>query len=248
MVVSQEPLNVELLKALQKIAKFIRLYHRHEVIGLDHIPKHGPIILAVNHSLATYDIGLLFDAIFEHSGRICRPLVDRLFYKIPYLGELVQSVGAREGSKNNAAKLLEEGHILTIAPGGMRESLRPSSEKYQIRWQRRMGFVRLSIETQTPIILATCPKADDLYHVYPSHITSNAYKLFRIPLFFATGLAYSVLPKPVKLVHYLSEPIKPPKLADSPELVERQIKRFHAKIVKRMEELTKEAVERDTIH
>jgi len=244
--VTKEKLNRDLLLGLQKIAKFLRLYHRHEVIGLDHFPKEGAVILAVNHSLATYDICLLFDAIYEHSGRICRPLVDRLFYKIPYLGDLVQSVGAREGSNQNAKKLLAEGHILTIAPGGMRESLRPSSEKYQIRWQRRMGFVRLALETQTPIILATCPKADDLYEVYPSTITSQAYKFFRVPLFLASGLAYTALPRPVKLVHSVSEPIWPPKLAIGKEEQEQQLKNFHAEIIKRMEALTKEAVERET--
>lgn len=241
-------LNEELLRGLQIVAKVLRLYHRHEAVGLEHIPEKGAAVLALNHSLATYDICLLFDAIFEMRHRVCRPLVDRLFYKVPYLGDLVQSIGAREGNHDNAKCILKEGHILAVAPGGMREALRPSTEKYQIRWRRRKGFVRLAIENQVPLILATCPKADDLYDVYPSLLTSTIYKRFRVPLFFASGFGYSFLPKPVKLVHYLSEPIYPPSLPKSPDKLESAVEEMHEHVVRKMLDLTAVAVERETTH
>ena len=50
-----------------------------------------------------------------------------------------------------------------------------------------VGFARLAIETQTPIILAMCPKADDIYDVYSNSLTAWAYQKYRIPVFFARG-------------------------------------------------------------
>ena len=70
---------------VSKIVPFlnvVRVYHEHEVKGMGHIPQDGAALLVVNHSLATYDIGLLFAAIYESTGRIVRPLADNLFFKI----------------------------------------------------------------------------------------------------------------------------------------------------------------------
>ena len=41
------------------VLRALARYHRHRVVGLDDIPER-PFILAVNHSLATYDGLLLF--------------------------------------------------------------------------------------------------------------------------------------------------------------------------------------------
>jgi hypothetical protein len=123
----------------------------------------------------------------------------------------------------------------------MRESLRPSTERYKIYWDKRMGFAKLAIKAQVPIILAACPKADDLYDVYPNILTKLAYQHFRIPLFFARGLGISPIPRPIKLVHYISRPIVPPKFEGDeppPEL----IKKFHARIVRRMKLLMAKAI------
>ena len=139
--------------------KAIRFYHEHEIIGMGHIPQKGGALLVVNHSLATYDIALLMAAIYEKTGRISRPLADNLFFKIPYLSKAVDALGGVRGTRNNAKSLLEAGELVSVAPGGMREALRSSDEKYQLIWKKRKGFVRLAIEMQVPIILGMCPKS-----------------------------------------------------------------------------------------
>lgn len=235
-------MDIELLKKIVPYVKLLRTYHRHKVVGLENIPKSGACILAVNHSLATYDMALLFEAIYEHNGRVTRALVDRLFFKIPVLGQLVETLGGKQGNPDHARKLLEKGELLAVAPGGMREALRPSSERYQIRWDKRRGFARIAMETGTPIVLATCPKADDLYEIYPNTITPWVYKNFKIPLFVARGIGPSPIPRPVQLIHFLSEPLLPPPMPTDPSDVLEQLERFHQKIVKRMEKLIGEAV------
>ena len=230
------PLNKEYLLKIAPVISAMRVYHEHSTVGLDQIPESGAII-AANHSLASYDIALLMASIYEHCNRVPRALIDRLFFKVPGLGALMEAFGSREGTRENAVKMLKENEILVVAPGGMREALRPSSEKYKIIWNRRKGFVKLSVETGAPIILAACPAADDLYDVAPSHLTVWAYKTLRIPLFFAKGLGFTAIPKPVKLTHYLSEPLYPPSHSDDPQVFNKRVDEFHQKVTARMEKL-----------
>jgi 1-acyl-sn-glycerol-3-phosphate acyltransferase len=181
-------------------------------------------------------------AIYEATGRVARPMMDRLFYKIPYLGDLVAATGGIEGSRTSARTLLGRNEIVMVAPGGMQEALRPSTERYQIRWEKRQGFAQIAIETGTRIVLAVCPKADDMYEVYPNRVTSWAYKTFKIPVFMARGIGYTPIPRPVQLTHFLSEPIIPPKPASTPDALQRQVARFHSELVAKAHELIGDAV------
>ncbi len=235
-----DAMNTDLLIKLAPFIAGVRAYHHHTALGLDKLPEGG-MILAANHSLASYDIALLMAAIYEYSNRIPRALIDRLFFKVPGLGAIMESLGSREGSQENAVNLLKSGEIIVIAPGGMREALRPSREKYKVMWSRRKGFARLSIESGVPIVLAACPAADDIYDIAPSHVTAWAYKTLKVPLFFAKGFGYSPIPKPVLLTHLVSEPLYPPKKSDSPEEMTKRVNEFHARIAKRMDELMAEA-------
>jgi hypothetical protein len=81
-----------------------------------------------------------------------------------------------------------------------------------------------------------------MYDIAPSHITAWAYKTLKIPLFFATGLGFSPLPKAVKLTHYLSEPQMPPKKAKNKEEFDAQVSAFHKQVCARMQRLLDEAV------
>ncbi len=227
---------------LLPIVSAIRRYHRHEVKGLDSFPVKGPVLVASTHSLATYDIVLLMAAIYEKHRRFPRALIDRAFYTIPGLGELMENLGCIVGNQQNALTMLNNGELLYVAPGGMRESLRPSSERYQVKWNQRKGFARLSIESGSPIVLAACPRADDIYTVYENTLTKWAYRNFKLPVFFARGLGFTAIPKPVKLTHYLSAPIYPPKPKKDPAAYKRQVYNYHRKLVRRMKEMINEGI------
>lgn len=234
--------NEELTTYLYRFVKKLRLYHRHKVVGLEHIPRTGRALLVFNHSLATYDIGMLFDAVKEELKRMPRPLADHLFFKLPFLGELAEAIGATEGSPDNAQRLLMEDQLVAVAPGGMKEAIRPSDRRYQLDWSSRKGFVRLAIKTSSPIILCLCPKADDLYDVYPSKLTEMAYQYLRIPLILARGLGPSVLPRPIRLVHFISEPIIPPAPSASEKIFASQVDKLHKKVLLTAEELIGKAI------
>ncbi len=227
-------MDEELTIKLLPIIEALRAYHQHEVHGLDNIPTRGPAIVATNHSLATYDIALLMAAVYLHNGRVPRSLIDRAFYVFPGLGELMERLGCIVGNPDNASTLLENGEIIYLAPGGMQESLRPSSEAYRVYWEKRKGFAKLAIETGAPVILAACPRADDIFKVYENTLTKWVYEKFKLPFFLARGLGPTVVPRPVRLTHYLSPPMYPPKKAEDPAAFKRQIYNFHRRLNQKM--------------
>jgi 1-acyl-sn-glycerol-3-phosphate acyltransferase len=237
-----DKIKKEYLEFVHPFLKSLREYHQHEVVGMDNIPENGRILMAVNHSLATYDIALLGCAIYEERGRIARSLADRLFFRVPLLGELTNQLGAVEGNQRNAEMLLESEELVTVAPGGMREALRPSSERYQILWEKRTGFVKLALKTGTPIVVATCPKADDIYDVFSNPLTKWVYKNFKIPVVLARGVGFTPIPRPVKLVHFVSQPIVPPKPSEDTKEFAQQVEVLHKKVMKRARLLIGEAI------
>lgn len=51
------------------------------------------------------------------------------------------------GSLESCVNLLNEGHILTISPGGVREALF-SDHNYEIIWGTRAGFAKVALEAK----------------------------------------------------------------------------------------------------
>ena len=147
----------------------------------------------------------------------------------------MSKLGVKRASPENGQALLEQGELLCVAPGGMREALRPSAERYKVCWQNRRGFVRLALRNQTPMILAACPRADELFEVEENAMTEWVYDNFRWPLPVFKGRRGLPVPKRVPLVHHIAAPIVPPPLDE--ENIEAQIDSLHAEASKTMEQL-----------
>jgi 1-acyl-sn-glycerol-3-phosphate acyltransferase len=234
--------------AFEAALEALRRYHRYEVRGLDRLPDR-PFLLVTNHSLATYDIFLLNRAVARHCDREVRGLGDRLFFRNSLVRCVAHHIGAAEARPDIAHDLLERGDIPCVTPGGMLEALRPSSARYQLRWTYRRGFCRLAIDAGVPIVLAACPQADEILTVYPSSITSTVYRRWRAPAPLMRGVGPTLLPRPVRLVHHIAEPIEPPEL-DRGDSLPAATGSLHARVLRRMEELVERALDdsRDRTH
>ena len=96
---------------------------RWQVIGREHIPKEGPVILCANH-ISLWDPPLLGSGIDR---QVCFMAKEELF-RIPVLSFFITRFGAfpvKRGAGDRAAirstlKILEEGKILGIFPEGSR--------------------------------------------------------------------------------------------------------------------------------
>lgn len=210
-------------------------YHDYRVEGLSHLPSEGAALLVLHHSLATYDGLLLAVRIWEETGRAPAGLGHDRLFTLPLVGRVTRGLGIRPASPEAGRELLRRGHLVGVAPGGMWEALRPSSERYQVRWSRRRGFVRLALEMQVPMVLAACPRADDLFDVRRHPITDWVYDTFKWPLPVARGRRGLPVPRKVPLVHYLAEPLRPPKL--DPDRYDAQVEALHADATRTMERL-----------
>lgn len=225
------------LRAAEGTLRGLRRWHRHRVEGIEHIPVEGPAVVAVNHSLATYDVGLLVLAVYERTGRVMRGLGHSSLFRTPGLRSLVPRLGVIEADPEASRRLLEAGELVVVAPGGMREALRPSTEKHTVAWRNRKGFARLAVETGAPVVLAACPRADDVYTVYRSGLTRKVYDRVRLPLPVARGLGVSALPRPVGLTHVVRPAFAPPETGD-----EAALDAFHGQLVTAMDLLMTEAL------
>lgn len=222
--------------------QWLSRYHDYEVIGFEHVPRTGGALLVANHTLATYDAFLLGTYILEHLGRQPRVLADRIIFQTPIVGRVLTELGFVVGTRENARRLLTSGELVGTAPGGMREGLRSSDERYRFDWSNRLGFVWMSMLTGVPIVLAACPAGDDIFDVVSNPVTPWMYDRFRLPLPFFRGRHGLPVPRPVKLWHLLSEPILPDVAPD--QVTQKDVAQQHTRIVSRMELLMAEATQR----
>lgn len=224
----------ELIKKFVPFVEFMRYYHNYRVDGISKIPEKGRALVLVNHSLATYDILLLGYMILYKMGRLPYGLADRNFYKNEFISKIMHGIGFYEATHQNGEELLTKDHLLLLAPGGTKEAIRSSKDKFQIIWHDRKGFAKLAIKTQSPVILAACPGSDNVYKISESKLTELAYKFFKLPLPLARGLGNTIFPRPVKLVHYIHDPIIPPHFeGDNPP--DDMVDAFHHLVVTEME-------------
>jgi 1-acyl-sn-glycerol-3-phosphate acyltransferase len=195
--------------------------------------------MVVHHTLATYDGFLLGGAIFEATGRLPRGLGDDRIFQIPWLRGVATRVGLTPASPSAGEALLRAGELLGVAPGGMWESLRPREERRQSRWEGRRGFIRLAIRCNAPILLAACPRADDLFTVYANPVTDRVYRRLHLPLPLARGVGPTLLPRPLALIHHLAPLLRPP--IHDPDREEDQVDALYAEARDRMAELLRRA-------
>lgn len=213
----------------------LSLYHRHTVKGLDLLPREGAWLMVTNHSLATYDGFLYGREVIRRLKRVPRGLGDKRIFQTPGLVDFAHRIGLVEASPTAGRTLLDAGHIVGVAPGGMKEALRPREERYEVRWDDRKGFVKLALRAGVPLVLSACPAADDLYDVYGSRLTDWVYEQIHMPVPFVRGLGPSLWPRPVKLTHFVAPPIVPPAHDHAHEV--EQVDELHARTLATMLEL-----------
>lgn len=217
-------------------AEKLKAYHTYTATGLENIPEKGPALIVFTHSWATYDTALLATEILKTRGRLLRPLTDRFMFRTPGLNQLAKKTGWSLADQECAKKLLQEGELVAVAPGGMKEALRPSSNAYTVSWEHRQGFIKLAMEMGVPIILAACPAADDIFTLYDNPVTRTAYKQFKMPIPLFRGRWGLPIPRPIALNHAIGTPIQLPHISRDQQS-DILLSKWHRKISHAMENL-----------
>lgn len=145
-------------------AFFHRLYFRAESTGLEHVPT-GRALLVANHSgQLPIDAAIIGCALFLDASppRVMRAMVDRWTQKLPFVSTFFSRVGQVVGVPENARRLLEMDEMLLVFPEGVRGIAKPITQRYQLQ-PFGLGFMRLAIATNTPIVPVAVIGAEEQY-------------------------------------------------------------------------------------
>ena len=148
--------NEELIARLAGWIERVALpYHRARVDGVDNVPA-GPALIVGNHSGATLSIDsfILAHALYERFGVDTVPygLAHDMAVDLPILNHVLCQLGAVRASHENARAVFEAGRKLIVYPGGDVEAMRPYWRRDEVDFAGRVGFARLAIRQQVPIV------------------------------------------------------------------------------------------------
>jgi 1-acyl-sn-glycerol-3-phosphate acyltransferase len=200
----KDPLNLDALKKVQPLVKFISRYFRPTFSGLENIPKEGPALLVGNHGIIGFDAVFIFNAIFEATGRLPRGIGDYHLFLDPISRKFWTSMGAFSGTQENAERFLRAGHLVNVYPGGARDAWKGPEGRYKLHWEKSYGFIEIAMKTGVPITLHIGIGIDDTYRILGKIRLLGklfGHNKYELPMLFGLGL----LPLPVKFSYYISE-------------------------------------------
>lgn len=195
--------------AIAVAAFFHRFYFRSEVHGIEHVPSGRALIIS-NHSgqlpLDGLAIGaaLMLDA---EPPRFPRSMVEKWSAELPFVSVLFPRVGQVVGSPENARRLLQNDETLLVFPEGSRGISKTFDHRYQLV-DFGLGFMRLALETGTPIVPVAVIGAEEQY-VSIADLKPLA-KLLGMPALpvLPQLLLGMVLPLPTKYRIYFGPPLQ----------------------------------------
>lgn len=198
-------------------------YFRVDVEGIENVPEAGPAVVAANHGGAAipYDGFMLALAVANESRlpRRLRVVATEIFNMLPGLSHLYRKVGAAFAAPEDAAWVLDHGHLLGVFPEGVRGFQKPLSEAYRLRRFGRGGFVQQAMRTGAPIVPAAIVGSEE---VHPALFTSRTLaQLVRLafPQQRVEEMAVWLNPIPLPVhwrIHFL-EPVDPGPATDHPD-------------------------------
>lgn len=134
-------------------ATLYRKYFRVITRGIEHIPD-GRALLIANHSGQIPMDGLMIatsQVLDRDPPKMTRAMVEKWVPTLPYVSMLFSRGGQVVGTPANARLLLERGEQIMVFPEGSRGISKTWNKRYQLE-EFGLGFMRLALKTQTPIV------------------------------------------------------------------------------------------------
>ncbi|MDP1540355.1 MAG: lysophospholipid acyltransferase family protein [Moraxellaceae bacterium] len=178
-------------------------YFRTQAYGLENIPASGRVLIIGNHSGHTPIDGILIGVAMStnpHGPRIPRAMVERLFPRLPYLGNLVTAVGGVVGEVKNCHDMLLNEEAVMVFPEGARGTGKGYAKRYQLQ-RFGQGFMHLAMETNTPIIPVGVVGCEEALPMYGN--LSGLARMLSVPYIPVT----TPLPLPYKVHIHFGEPM-----------------------------------------
>ena len=151
-----DPFGFNLDYTLAAISPFLWLYrHYFRVVcnHIDRVPK-GRVLLVSNHSgQLPLDGAMIGVAMLTESDppRAIRAMVEKWVPSLPYVSTFMARCGQIVGTPENCRRLLAADEAIVVFPEGVRGLNKLWSQRYQLQ-DFGLGFMRLALETDTPIV------------------------------------------------------------------------------------------------
>jgi 1-acyl-sn-glycerol-3-phosphate acyltransferase len=187
-----------------------RSYFRTEVHGIERVPA-GRVILVANHSgQLPIDAMILGCALFfdTERPRVIRAMIDRWAAGLPFVSTFFSRLGSVVGARDNARRLLEREEAVLVFPEGVKGISKPFTKRYQLQ-DFGTGFMRIAVETGTPILPIAVIGAEEQYiNVGNAKGLANLLHLPACPIIPQMMLPLGQLPLPTKYRLFFGEPLR----------------------------------------
>jgi 1-acyl-sn-glycerol-3-phosphate acyltransferase len=224
--------------AVATAAFFYRFYFRAETFNIDRLP-HGRVLLVSNHSgQIPFDGMMIAASLFLEADppRIMRSMVEKWTQTLPFVSTVYARLGQVVGVPENARRLLEQGEAILSFPEGVKGISKSFAERYKLA-DFGLGFLRLALETRTPVVPVAVVGAEEQY-ISLGNLPRVA-KLLRmpsfplVPQFLIPGMQ---MPLPVKYRIYYGEPMSFEGDPDDDDaVIEEKVLRVRAEVAKMLE-------------
>ncbi len=202
---------------LLAFARLMRPYFRPIYTGFEGLRSRQGMLIVANHGLFGHELPFLQLGAHEIAGRPLRSFSDHVLFVVPPVREVLIGMGVCEGTPIVAHRLLSRGELTYTCPGGAREALAPTRDRYKLYWDGRYGFVRSAIRAQAAIVPMAIIGIDETYRQIVDGDTVRQTPLgqlivrllgekYLLPLYFGMG----PLPLPQQLHFLAGAPIPVP--------------------------------------
>jgi 1-acyl-sn-glycerol-3-phosphate acyltransferase len=130
-------------------------YFRVEVVGIENLPQDGRALLVANRSGALPWDGLVLRTALRAQRADLAPLrwlsEDSVIH-YPFMGVLMNRLGAVRACPENAERLLAQNRLVAVFPEGAQGSRKLFRDRYRLQRFGRGGYVKLALKFEVPII------------------------------------------------------------------------------------------------
>jgi 1-acyl-sn-glycerol-3-phosphate acyltransferase len=193
-----------------RVARWVyRHYFRANAFGVENIPATGRVLFVANHSgQLPWDAMAISSACFLEppQPRVVRSMVEYFVPTVPFASYLLARWGQIIGTPENCRRLLAADEAVLVFPEGARGISKSFAKRYQLA-EFGSGFMRLALETRSPIVPIAVIGAEEQA---PAINAKPIARLMGIPSFPVVPYPpfFPVLPLPVKYRLYFGEPMQ----------------------------------------
>lgn len=113
------------------------------VLGAENVPDQ-PCLFVGNHSLFALDGMVITPLFLKILQRFPRSMGDKFLFSNRLSADILIRNGVVMGHPEVCTALMEDGQDILVFPGGAYEAVKPASERYELQWKERYGFVKLA--------------------------------------------------------------------------------------------------------